>query len=116
MKGGVGKMIVFCEYRVADEHREAYLAWVRNHPELWAGAELAENTVQPGVFVELRRADSEEDAAQTEKERRDGRSWTEMERWVKGGRDGVRIWTFRPVTGIGSAVPTAPRSRTEASS
>jgi len=94
-------MIVFCEYRVLEEHGEAYLSWVRAHPERWGGVELAENTAQPGVFVELRRAGSEEEAADMAKERREGRSWEQMERWVKGERDGVRVWTFRPVTGIG---------------
>ncbi|MBB6730712.1 hypothetical protein [Cohnella zeiphila] len=90
-------MIVFCEYRVTEENREAYLGWVRACPERWSGVELAENTVQPGVFVELRRALNEEEAARMEKERREGRSWEEMERWVKGGRTGVRVWMFRPV-------------------
>ncbi|RUS46007.1 hypothetical protein [Cohnella sp. AR92] len=91
-------MIVFCEYAIPEEHREPFLRWVRSQPERWRKVELAENTVQPGVFVEWQRAESEEEAASIEKERREGRSgWSEMERWVKNGPAGVRVWTFRPV-------------------
>ncbi len=42
-----------------------------------------------------RRLTTEVEAAKMEQERRDGRSWREMEQWVKGGRSGLRIWTFR---------------------
>lgn len=90
-------MILFCEYVIAADCREEYLAWVRRDPKRWIDAELAENTAQPGVFVELRRAKDEEEAARMQQERREGRSWREMEHWVKGGPEGLRIWTFRPV-------------------
>lgn len=90
-------MIVFCEYVVKAECRDDYLAWVKHDPERWLGAELAENTAQPGVFVELRRAKDEDEADRMQKERREGRSWREMEQWVKGGAEGVRIWTFGPL-------------------
>ncbi len=88
-------MILFCEYVVPAENREKFIEWADAHPELWRDAELAENTAQPGVFVELRRTNTEAEAAELEKERREGRSWKEMEQWVKGGREGLRIWTFR---------------------
>ncbi|MFB9273494.1 hypothetical protein [Cohnella cellulosilytica] len=88
-------MILFCEYVIPEQYREPFIAWADAHPELWRDAELAENTAQPGVFVELRRTKTEAEAAELEKERREGRSWQEMEQWVKGGRDGLRIWTFR---------------------
>lgn len=95
---GMGlSIILFCEYVVLPEHREAYLAWVRSRPEQWADAELAENDAQPGVFVELRRAPGDEEARRMQQERREGRSWREMEAWVKGGADGLRLWTFRPL-------------------
>ncbi|GIO11167.1 hypothetical protein J19TS2_07220 [Cohnella xylanilytica] len=90
-------MILFCEYAIPEEHRSAFLEWAAADPARWEGAELAENVAQPGVFVELRRASDEAEAARITKERRDGRSWAEMEKWVKGGREGLRIWTFRPV-------------------
>ncbi|WP_147423831.1 hypothetical protein [Cohnella endophytica] len=78
-------------------HRVAFSEWRTAHAARWRDAELLENTSQPGVFVEIRRPSSAEEAARMEKERREGRSWEEMEQWVKGGREGVRIWLFRPV-------------------
>ncbi|WP_239618688.1 hypothetical protein [Cohnella mopanensis] len=90
-------MILFCEYVIPDNHREAYLAWVHADPERWRGIDIAENTGQAGVFVEIQSVESDEEAAATEKERREGRSWIEMEQWVKGGKAGLRLWTFRPL-------------------
>ncbi|THF82626.1 hypothetical protein [Cohnella fermenti] len=94
-------MIVFCEYVVQEEYRDKYLGWVRSQPERWRNVELAENTAQPGVFVEWQRAGSEQEADNIAKERREGRSgWSEMESWVKRGAAGVRVWIFRPVSGV----------------
>ncbi|XID95815.1 hypothetical protein ACF3MZ_15380 [Paenibacillaceae bacterium WGS1546] len=90
-------MILFCEYVVADDCRDSFMAWVADRPGLWNGVELAENLSQPGVVVEIRRASSAEEAARMEKERREGRPWKELEPWIKGGKDGLRIWTFRPI-------------------
>ncbi|WP_276354029.1 hypothetical protein [Cohnella caldifontis] len=92
-------MVLFCEYTVPENHREAFLAWVRRHPELWRDAEFMESADQPGVFLEIRQAVDEEDALRKKAERRQGRSeWREMEGWIKGGRDGLRLWTFRSVS------------------
>lgn len=90
-------MILFCEYVIPEQYRDEFTAWVKADPERWRGTEIIENTVQPGVFVEIRYADNPEEAAEIEKERRGGRSWIEMEQWVKGGKEGMRIWTFRQV-------------------
>lgn len=90
-------MILFCEYVVAGEHRDAYLHWMSERIEEGAPLEALENVGQPGVFVEIWRVDGEEHAAATEKERRDGRSWKPMTLWIKGGEAGLRIWTFRPI-------------------
>lgn len=93
-------MLVFCEYRILDEHRETFLDWVRREPERWKSALLAENETQPGVFVEIRLAPDAGQAQRMEEERRAGRSgFSEMEPWVKGGREGVRVWRFRPAYG-----------------
>ncbi|TVX98724.1 hypothetical protein [Cohnella terricola] len=92
-------MVLFCEYVIPEGNRGSFTAWVTANPDLWRGVELAENTAQPGVIVEIRRAANEEEAANMEKERREGRSWKEMTQWVKGGGDGLRIWTFRPFGG-----------------
>ncbi len=90
-------VILFCEYSIPELNREAFVAWIQSDPERWQGIKLLENASQPGVYVELRSANTAEEAAELEKERREGRSWSEMERWIKGGREGLRIWTFRPV-------------------
>lgn len=90
-------MIVFCEYSIPEAHRTSFSAWVASGPERWHSAQLLENTGQPGLFVEIWNAEDERHAAQIEEERREGRSWKEMEMWLKGGREGLRIWTFRPV-------------------
>ncbi|MBB6632734.1 hypothetical protein [Cohnella thailandensis] len=92
-------MVVFCEYVILNEHRDEFLQWVKSQPERWRNVELMENTAQPGVFVEWRRAAGEEEALAIEKERREGRSgWREMESWAKKGAEGIRVWIFRPVT------------------
>ncbi|WP_373230285.1 hypothetical protein [Cohnella sp.] len=90
-------MIVFCEYFIPEQHRAAFTEWAMSYAGRWQGAELLENTGQAGVFVEIWPAASEEEAAAQEKERLEGRSWLEMEQWIKGGREGLRIWIFSPV-------------------
>lgn len=91
-------MLVFCEYVVLAPHLEQFREWAGARPALWQDAQLLENVDQPGVMLEIREAHDEEEAARIQKERLDGRSeWLDMERWVKGGRAGVRVWTFRPV-------------------
>jgi hypothetical protein len=91
-------MILFCEYVIHELHRDDFVAWIQSEPQLWQGIKLLENTGQPGVYVEIQSVDTMEEAAEIEKERRDGRSWRIMEQWIKGGREGLRIWIFRPVT------------------
>ncbi|RED57219.1 hypothetical protein [Cohnella lupini] len=90
-------MILFCEYVIPETHRDEFDKWFRTDAIRWNGVEILENTGQPGVFVEIRRCGSAAEAAEKEKERREGRSWVEMEQWIKGGKDGLRIWTFRPL-------------------
>jgi len=97
MKDGMIEVVLFCEYVIPDNHRSAFLAWVNAMAEHWGNIEILENTEQPGVFVEFQSVNTAEEAVEREKERREGRSWREMEQWIKGGREGLRIWTFRPV-------------------
>jgi hypothetical protein len=98
MKEGIHLMILFCEYVIPVNHREAFLHWVDARPQLWLSAELLENTGQPGVYVEIWRTTGEQEAEKIQKERLGGRSeWTDMHQWVKGGPDGLRLWIFRPV-------------------
>ncbi|MDG0790711.1 hypothetical protein OMP38_07460 [Cohnella ginsengisoli] len=89
-------LILFCEYSIPEAHRERFLAWVRETPSRWEGAELAENREQPGVFVELRRSANEREASDIKKERLEGRSWSEMVSWVKGGTAGLKGVDLRP--------------------
>lgn len=93
-------MILFCEYVVLEEHREAYLRWMTERMGEGASFEALENVGQPGVFVEIWPVDGAERAAATEKERREGRSWKPMTLWIKGGEAGLRIWTFRSIGAI----------------
>jgi hypothetical protein len=90
-------LILFCEYVIPEEYRAVFAEWTQSHAYLWKECELLENTGQPGVYVEIWKPLNDEEAARTKQERREGRSWGEMEQWVKGGRDGLRIWTFRPM-------------------
>jgi hypothetical protein len=90
-------MILFCEYVIPKAHNAAFAEWIQSHNELWQSVELLENTGQPGVYVEIWSVNTPEESAEVEKERREGRSWREMEQWVNGGREGLRIWTFRSV-------------------
>lgn len=90
-------MILFCEYFIPEQYRADFTHWASSHAEQWQGAELLENNGQPGVYVEIWSVASEEQAVNQEKERREGRSWMEMEQWMKGGREGLRIWIFSPV-------------------
>jgi hypothetical protein len=101
-EGGKPPMILFCEYVISEPHGAAFRQWAAARPELYRQAELLENTGQPGVYVEIWRTNGEEAALQTQKERLDGRSeWRQMEAWVKGGREGLRFWTFQPVIANG---------------
>lgn len=91
-------MIVFCEYVIPDTYRTVFLEWAGRHANLWQEAEWMENTEQPGVFVEIWRARNETEAGRIKKERLEGRSeWREMDGWIKGGREGLRLWTFADV-------------------
>jgi hypothetical protein len=95
-------MILFCEYVIPAAVQSAFHSWALERSELWSSSQLLENTGQPGVYVEIWRPRTAEEASEIEKERRNGRSWKEMEQWVKGGADGIRIWTFRSVIGLES--------------
>lgn len=91
-------MLVFCEYVILAPHVGEFREWAAARPSLWQDAQWLENVDQPGVMLEIRQARDEQEAARLQKERLEGRSeWRKMERWVKGGRAGVRVWTFRPV-------------------
>ncbi|WP_035120318.1 hypothetical protein [Cohnella panacarvi] len=93
-------MILFCEYVVLHDCREAYLKWMNERLSEGLPMQALENTAQPGVFVEIWQITDADHAARIEKERREGRSWEKMTLWIKGGEAGLRIWTFRPVEAV----------------
>lgn len=93
-------MILFCEYVVLDDCRDAYLAWINERLSDGAPMQALENTVQPGLFVEIWKVMDADCAARIEKERREGRSWKTMTLWIKGGEAGLRIWAFRSVKAL----------------
>ncbi|MFD0590707.1 hypothetical protein ACFQZE_22210 [Paenibacillus sp. GCM10027627] len=93
--------ICFAEYRIMPEHKEHYLKKINDwRDELGHRVNIYEGTDQPGLFVEVWQAESEEMAEQIKKERLDGRSlWGEITPWIAGGAAKLHVWTFRPVAG-----------------
>ncbi|MEF3304421.1 hypothetical protein [Paenibacillus sp. GYB003] len=93
--------IVFVEYKVFPEKREAYLSWVRE----WAGAypELQhyEGTDQPNLFVELWPNVDADRYVEFKRSRveRPERPWTALEDFVPGGLPRVHVWHFRRTNG-----------------
>jgi hypothetical protein len=90
-------MILFCEYFILEQYRNDFVDWSLIHRDNWQDAQLLENIGQPGVYVEIWSVRSDEEAGNVEKERRERRSWRELDNWIKGGNEGLRIWVFRPV-------------------
>jgi hypothetical protein len=97
----VKPLVLFCEYTVLEQFRECYSAWVHSDPSRWKGVRLLAGVGQPGVYVEIWAVGSLEESERIQKERREGRSWLDMEPWIKGGREGLHLWTFREVELIG---------------
>jgi hypothetical protein len=100
------RMIVFCEYVLTERYRDLYLAWVNERLNEGSPMQALENKGQPGVFVEIWQARDDGHAAQIEKEHREGRSWQELTLWIKGGEEGLRIWTFHPVAELNGRTAT----------
>ncbi|MEK3882880.1 hypothetical protein [Paenibacillus sp. PL2-23] len=95
----------FAEYRIMPEYRESFLAVSeRLVAEEQGRVRLYEGTDQPGLFVEVWEAPSEEEAERVKEERLSGRSsWSELLPFISGGAAKLHVWTFRPViTGQGS--------------
>lgn len=90
-------VVVFCEYALLPHAEDEFRRWARSHADWWRGAQLLESADQPGLMLEIWHARDRREADRIQKERLDERSqWMQMEPWVKGGRAGIRIWTFQP--------------------
>jgi hypothetical protein len=89
----------FVEYRIDPEARDAYLAWLGDmRATLNRAYHIYEGTDQPGLFVEVWEAESEEEAGRIQEERLDPRSsWSAMFEYVPGGQSRIHAWVFRPV-------------------
>ncbi|WP_053372087.1 hypothetical protein [Paenibacillus sp. FJAT-27812] len=96
--------ICFAEYRISEEWREQYLIYTNKLLEEGHDVQLYEGTDQPGLFVEVWNAASEEQAEQIKKERCNERSpWFRVSEWIVGGPAKLHIWTFKPAHPSSSA-------------
>lgn len=92
------RFICFAEYRIAAEHRDAYLAYTEM---LLKGAaasmHIYEGTDQLNLFVEIWYANNEAEVEDMKKERCSERSsWYQIVEWIPGGADKMHVWTFKP--------------------
>jgi hypothetical protein len=89
----------FVEYRIDPTDRESYLAWLADmRTTLDRVCHIYEGTDQPGLFVEVWEAETEEAASRIQKERLDRRSpLAEMFKYVSGGEGRIHAWVFRPI-------------------
>ncbi|GAA3409258.1 hypothetical protein ACFFNY_09255 [Paenibacillus hodogayensis] len=89
--------IVFVEYKVLPEQREAYLAWARELCGTEPLLEHYEGSDQPNLFVELWRGMSPERYAAFKLARQESedRPWSELAGYVQGGPGKVHVWHFR---------------------
>ncbi|CAG7649609.1 hypothetical protein ACFQI7_26340 [Paenibacillus allorhizosphaerae] len=96
--------IVFVEYKIDAEHREAYVAWMRGMQASYPQVEWYEGTEQPGLFVEIWHGLSGEQYRAMREARRNRddpqqvwQAWDAMIPWVPGGKDKIHIWQFEKV-------------------
>lgn len=91
--------ICFAEYRIQPEHRLKYLEMAAElQKDESRSIQWYEGTDQPGLFVEVWHAQTEEEAEQIKEERCSERSsWGELSQWIIGGKAKLHVWTFKPV-------------------
>ncbi|MCM3748241.1 hypothetical protein M3223_12835 [Paenibacillus pasadenensis] len=93
----MSRYALMVEYKIKEEHLAEYSSLLRElqlqHPEV----QLFQGTDQPGLYVEIWPADSEEEAAARQEERLDGRSaWKPIGDWTAGEPGRIHAWTFKP--------------------
>lgn len=75
-------MVIFAEYRVSRQHREAYLETMASAKRKYPGMTLLESADQPGLFLEIWRESADETL------------WDGIAPLVEGGREKIRVWRF----------------------
>ena len=84
--------VCMMEYRVKEECRDEYLAWVEEVGRLEPQPLLYEGTDQQGLFVEIWPAESEEAAHRIQDAARAGEApWSKLPLWVNGK---INAWSF----------------------
>ncbi|RKN62886.1 hypothetical protein [Paenibacillus ginsengarvi] len=89
--------IVFVEYKVFPEKRDAYLSWVKQirfqHPRMTH----YEASDQASLFVELWLNVGEEEyrSFKTARLHNPAAPWSELAEFVPGGLEKVHVWHFR---------------------
>ncbi|PYI50794.1 hypothetical protein [Paenibacillus flagellatus] len=89
--------IVFVEYKVFPEKRDAYLRWIGAAARADNRFELYEGSEQPDLFVELWRGMDDERYRSFKRERLEpgDPSWGALAEFVPGGLAKVHVWHFR---------------------
>ena len=89
--------IVFVEYKVFPEKRDAYSQWMKERVRDTPKMELYEGSDQPGLFVEIWHNVEEHEYREFKNERLENPEspWAELADYVPGGLDKVHIWHFR---------------------
>lgn len=88
---------VFVEYEVDEQLRENYLAVMARILKEKPGGELLESRDRPGLFLELWKIDGEKQADEFKQDRQGAGNdqWEQINRFVAGGRERIRIWLFQ---------------------
>lgn len=90
---------VFVEYKVPEEHREAYLAWVVQKLRKHDGMKVLEGTDQPGLFVEVWSGVQPFSSFVQQRKSQDDAEWGSLIAMIHGGAPKINIWEFREITG-----------------
>jgi len=90
--------VVFVEYRVAEEHRHAYMR-LMEEAKRRGGFEFYEGAEQPGLFVEIWPDMSAAAYEEMKRERLGEPSglWGDVQQMIVGGTDKTHIWRFEKV-------------------
>lgn len=91
--------IMFVEYQVFPEKRNAYLQWMADLIGQEAHADFYEGSAQPNLFVELWRGVDEQEAESFRRIRQDPQGpWSALAEFVPGGTERIRMWHFRSMS------------------
>lgn len=87
--------IVFVEYKVFPEKRNAYLSRIGELMESASGVQLYEGSDQPNLFVEIWQDCDPARYRELKRLRLEpGSAWSELADFVPGGASRIHIWHF----------------------